>query len=247
MDLDYDFYTHTGGKSENQDCILVEETKDSFYAVLCDGLGGMMHGAEASAFCAQQLLEHLKQAKNIDKKAMNAAFSSVQENFTAFQNKNNQYKNARSTACALVIKNDTAVWGNIGDTRIYHFSDGSMQNVSPDDSTGYAAFLRGEISHEEIREYDGRSTLTACLGDFRHIDPHIGSVQLGDTDMFLLCSDGFWQFVFSVEMLTDLCKSKSAKQWLNYMLLRLIQRSHLEDDNLTALTCMMKGNSHYEY
>jgi serine/threonine protein phosphatase PrpC len=109
--------------------------------------------------------------------------------------------------------------------------------ISPDDSAGYAAYLRGETDHEGIRLFDARDTLTASLGGEREPLPHTGTAQLGPGDAVLVCSDGFWEYVFDVEMLADLTKATGTEEWLRLMLLRLTQRSYLAGDALSAVAC----------
>jgi serine/threonine protein phosphatase PrpC len=116
-----------------------------------------------------------------------------------------------------------------------------LAEVSPDDSAGYAAFRRHEVDHEGIRLYDGRSHLTAALGDERELEPHTGSATVDEGDSVLVCSDGFWQYVWDLEMEIDLAKSSGAADWLELMLLRLVQRSQLDGDNFTVAAFTVGG------
>jgi serine/threonine protein phosphatase PrpC len=129
----------------------------------------------------------------------------------------------------------------VGDSRLYHFRAGELADVGPDDSAGWAAYARGEIDREGIRLWDGRSHLTAALGvPDGSITPHCGEALLAPGEAFLACSDGLWQYVWDVEMQIDLAKSATARQWLNLMLERLVARSQLDGDNLTALAVHIK-------
>ena len=45
-------------------------------------------------------------------------------------------------------------------------------------------------------------------------------IEVHNGDAFLICSDGFWEYVCETEMEADLLKSDSAEVWLKYMLKR---------------------------
>lgn len=61
-------------------------------------------------------------------------------------------------------------------------------------------------------------------------------------DAFLICSDGFWEYVYETEMEADLLKSDSTEVWLKYMLKRHILRAENKGDNYTAIC----GIIHFE-
>jgi serine/threonine protein phosphatase PrpC len=150
-------------------------------------------------------------------------------------------RQAQSTAAVAVVEGGDLTWANVGDSRIYRFNGHRLAGASLDDSAGYAAFRRGEVDHEGIRLYDGRSRLTAALGDDPSPEPHTGQAALAEGDAVLVCSDGFWQYVWDLEMEIDLAKADTAADWLELMLLRLVQRSRLDGDNLTAAAWMVRS------
>lgn len=60
-------------------------------------------------------------------------------------------------------------------------------------------------------------------------------VDIEPGDAFLLCTDGFWEYVYETEMEIDLIKSRSPKEWTEYMVKRLLLRPAAERDNFTVL------------
>ena len=57
----------------------------------------------------------------------------------------------------------------------------------------------------------------------------------GRGDAFLLCSDGFWEFVYNEEIQADLLKAETPKQWVQLMLLRHIRRTPPGNDNFSVI------------
>ena len=58
--------------------------------------------------------------------------------------------------------------------------------------------------------------------------------RVQETDAFLLCTDGFWEYVLETEMETDLATSHSPDQWLEQMVRRLLACAPSNHDNYTA-------------
>ncbi len=171
-------------------------------------------------------------------KVLAKALVDVHEKLRERQIREPNLAKARTTAALLFLhKTGVVSWASVGDSRVYVFADEAIASISDDDSAGFAAFTRGETDHEGIRLYDGRGSLTACLGDERTPIPHEGTAQLTSGDALILCSDGFWECVYNLEMQVDLYKAASANAWLRALLVRLAERSRLAGDNVTAIVC----------
>ena len=53
-------------------------------------------------------------------------------------------------------------------------------------------------------------------------------------DVFLLCTDGFWEYVYEEEMESLLYQAADPQQWLNRMEALLRTRAPADNDNFTA-------------
>jgi serine/threonine protein phosphatase PrpC len=236
MRFDYAQYAHPGNAPGGRDAVCLWADDELFAAVICDGLGGPDAGETVATFCADLIAtEHAR--------GLVHAFLHTHTALRERQNREPALVTARSTAAALTLSPVSGVlrWASVGDSRIYVFANGTVAAISPDDSAGYAAYLRGETDHEGVRLFDARDCLTASLGGEREPDVHEGTLSLTPGDAVLVCSDGFWEYVFDLEMQIDLQKSTSAEEWLRLMLLRLTQRSCLAGDALSAVACMVVG------
>ena len=59
-------------------------------------------------------------------------------------------------------------------------------------------------------------------------------------DAFLLCSDGFWEYVYNEEMQADLCKARTPEEWTEFMLLRHIRRVPSGNDNFSFIAVFVE-------
>lgn len=87
---------------------------------------------------------------------------------------------------------DRLVVVNVGDTRVYRFSDGSLSQLSADHSLVADLVRAGEISTEAARVHPERHVLTAALGASRGAAPAVNHLYPSPGDRVLVCSDGLF-------------------------------------------------------
>lgn len=235
-------HTHPGGSARNEDAARIWQGERCLYVSLCDGMGGTGGGALAAAYCADGLLAAMQEGAPPEE-----AMLRVRQAYEERQKHAVELRSAKTTACALALRGGACAWANIGDSRLYHFSAGRLLHRSVDDSAAYQEYEAGGASYASLRLHPRRSILTACLGDEKRPAPHTAAFTLLPGDGLLLCSDGFWQYVFETEMEMDFCKSASPEAWQEAMLLRIARRSYLQGDNLTVVAIVFEGGSESEF
>ena len=99
-------------------------------------------------------------------------------------------------------------------------------------------FQAGEITEREIRFHEDRNKILRALGsrDEIRVEVNVWNEDVKDGDAFLLCSDGFWEYVWEEEMVEDLLHSKDPEQWIQFMNERIRQRAIQDNDNFSAMT-----------
>ena len=141
----------------------------------------------------------------------------------------------KTTLVVLSVEDDLAKWMHVGDSRLYHFTDGKLRRQTMDHSVSQVAVLMGEITQNEIRFHEDRNRVLRALGS-ENAKPDISStIKLsGQRDAFLLCTDGFWEYVYENEMEQSLEKAENPGQWLDEMLKTLRTRVPEDNDNFSA-------------
>ena len=229
-------YTNRGGRDHNEDALRASAEDGVF--VLADGLGGHRCGEVASALAVDALFTGMVNSEHLDGDSLVELFRSANEEILRRQAQPGQ-EEMRTTAVALKIAGDTAVWAHIGDSRLYRFHGGEAAEVTADHSVTYRKFLGGEISYMDIYHDDDRGRLLRVLGK-EPCRPEAGGAAAEPGDAFLLCSDGFWEYVYTEEMQADLCKSSSPEAWAGSMLLRHIRRTPPENDNFSLIAVFLE-------
>lgn len=239
MKYDCFVFTAVGGKKVNEDSVRISAREEEVVAVLADGLGSHGGGDIASATCADILVAELGACDSENDNAMlTGLFKKANQAVIAKQTMHTEMK---STCVTLHLVSNRCMFMHAGDSRGYIFRDGKVLFQTFDHSIPQMDVLRGNITPEQIRFHPNRNKILRALG-IDGIDSEItrnNDIRPGDA--FLLCSDGFWEYVTEPEMCIDLAKSGSAESWMNLMLSRIGHRIEPDNDNLSAITIIARG------
>lgn len=230
MYIDSFSFSDRGKYRENEDSTLCME---NVFAV-ADGLGGHGNGAIASScavgYIARSYAEFFEKSPAEMLKNTNSAVLSLNNG-------------SRTTLAAAFIADGKLSYVNVGDSRVYIFRNGKIFRRTKDHSVCQAAVDAGIINEEQIRYNEDRSRLLKVLGDTEEFKPPKENepVILQNSDAFLICSDGFWEYVYEEEMEIDFLKAGTAKEWAEYMLRRHLKRSECECDNFSLVCGIVCG------
>lgn len=240
MKVEFYGYTDTGSRMENEDSYSYETYGEERYcAVVADGLGGHKGGREASRIAVRHLASAWENTSRLPAaerllERLNAANSEI----LAARQSADQMK---STVVALYLWGKQAIWIHIGDSRLYHYHDGCLIHYTNDHSVPQISVQMGELTRSQIPGHPDRGRLLRVLGTEELRPEFSGPVPLGPGQhAFLLCSDGFWEYLREEEIGLDLGKSESPKQWIDYLRWRGNKRKSADADNNTAIAVFLE-------
>ncbi|MCL2663088.1 MAG: protein phosphatase 2C domain-containing protein [Oscillospiraceae bacterium] len=239
MQIEIASCSYQGGRDYNEDSVLYLERDGVCAAVVSDGLGGHGGGQIASSLAAEYLTRAFMEDPKIDSEYIRQLFE--QANAKVLDEQSPALK-MKSTGVALFIDVDTAIWAHVGDSRLYHFVDGHLTEQTLDHSVSQVAVFSGEITIDEIRHHDDRNRVLRAFGGEDYIKPEISSPQelKSGFHAFLLCTDGFWEYVLEPEMELDLADNDTPYDWLQAMMQRIVQRAPEDSDNYSAAALFVK-------
>jgi len=241
--MQYDMVTNPGGRNVNEDSIGVTENKGRICFVVADGLGGHGGGDVASRLAVQAFDTVFSENDGRSQcELLSKAFRLAQSDILQEQQQTGLLSQMKTTAVALVIQNGQAMWGHIGDSRLYAFERNKVRFRTLDHSVPQMLALSREISEKDIRGHPDRNRLLRVLGT-AEASPQFELSELWSVDRFqafLLCSDGFWELITEKEMGRLLKKSRTPGEWLGQMRDVVEQRGHGTDmDNYSAVAVML--------
>jgi serine/threonine protein phosphatase PrpC len=99
----------------------------------------------------------------------------------------------RTTVVACLVQDGYAFWSFVGDSRLYVIRDGRVVTRTRDHTPVQMLIDAGRIREEAAATHPDRNKLLQCLGGPRppRVEP-TAHARLGEHDIVLLCSDGFW-------------------------------------------------------
>lgn len=185
-----------GKRNEQQDRIGIfhDDRGTHHMLVVADGMGGIPKGDQA----AQIVVDTAEQAFKNNKITNPEAF--LEDICFQSHEKINQLETGASvapgTTCVLLyIDKNRAYWAHIGDSRLYHFRQDYVINQTQDHSVRQLMIKQGVMDADSEEASAIQNQLYKRLGGSHDPQPDIFSCTLRKGDMFLLCSDGFWQSV----------------------------------------------------
>jgi protein phosphatase len=225
--------SHVGRiRSNNQD----SGYAGRFLFVVADGMGGHAGGDVASAIATTRIADAdveyaaVEDAEHALQSAMIAANSLLAE--TVFEH--SELTGMGTTVSGIVRVGDQVALAHIGDSRIYRYRDGELEQVTSDHTFVQRLVDSGRITPEEAAVHPRRSVLMRVLGDVDaapEIDTRILDTRPGDR--WLLCSDGLSSYVAEDKLAAILATVRSAQGAADRMVKESLD--HGAPDNVTVV------------
>jgi len=225
----------------NEDSIGTLNKNGQTLFALADGLGGHGGGDIASALVVSKALEVFDSStENCD---LPFCFFEGQNALMDKQRRLGRHNDLKTTLVLLLMYGNSAIWGHIGDSRLYAFDRGKITFRTKDHSVPQMLVNTGEILEKNIRFHPDRNRLLRVMGiewespRFEISDPIPANVG----SSFLLCSDGFWELIDEKEICRELKTASSPGEWLTGMERIIIRNGHGKNmDNYSAIAVWVR-------
>lgn len=239
LDLETAYLTDQGGRSRNEDACGYWSSDASACWVVSDGAGGHGSGDMASRLVVSRILEAFSANALVGSDRAVELLRSANEAVIHAKRSGATQDDMHATVAMLLIDRtrDEAIWGHAGDTRIYLFRDGKIVYCTRDHSLVQNLIDAGYGSTDMIRSHPQRSLLTSAIGSAESIELSVAGTPLTiqPGDMFLMCTDGWWEYVEESDMTRLLGSSTSPADWLQLMSDALRAKVNSGNDNFTAI------------
>ena len=239
--------SHPGRRASNEDALLVEPGLGLF--VVADGMGGHKAGEVAARLAIEAIQEFVERSRSVDgfawpyglddglsvdgnrlRSAVRLANVRVLE---ASETRTECSGMGTTVVAALAGRNRLAFVG-VGDSRLYLWQRGALQQLTQDDSW-VATVLAREPGMTEVAlaQHPMRHVLTSVIGARSDTEPVIYERALEMGDVLLLCSDGLHGAVDVAEIRTLLGSSADVTEITSSLVNRALARG--ASDNVTAV------------
>lgn len=205
-------------RETNQDAFkIVALGQSAGFALVCDGMGGVNGGDRASSIAKSEISESIKasfaegmdegEIRNVMLRAIDAANQKI-------------YRTARehpdltgmgTTVVLAILYGGRAYVAHVGDSRLYRFQGGGLEQLTKDHSRVQELVDRGMITQEEARVHPEKNMITRAVGIGPDVNVDFLTVPFRLGDRLLLCSDGLSN-VCADEEIADVLKAQRAEQ-----------------------------------
>jgi protein phosphatase len=195
---------------ENEDALrLAEAATPELFArygnlyVVCDGVGGHNRGEVASALAVETLAQAYFKTPGEDAVAdLDAAVAAANVEVLRSAEADEASSGMATTVVAVAIRGGQIFIANVGDSRAYLISGGTIRQLSRDHSLVQDQVERGFITPEEARVSPQRNVITRALGLADTVETELRTqdgARRASTRL-LLCTDGVHGVVEDAEL-----------------------------------------------
>ena len=231
-----------GGRNYNEDACGHWHSDQHLCCVVADGAGGHGGGDKASKIAVQFILAAFATSSQVSAEAMRRNIVETNRSIIQHRADDRALQNMHSTVVALVVDlaGNTANWGHCGDSRLYVFRGGRIAARTRDHSLVQSLVDGGMLAAADMRSHPQRSELLSALGvgeEDLQVSVSTQSWRVEAGDVFLLCTDGLWEYVEDDQLEAALAQAQGAQTWLRDLEQRVLRAaSHKpRHDNFTAL------------
>jgi protein phosphatase len=235
-------------RDHNEDYIICQEPADEnefaqngWLYIVADGVGGADAGEVASKFASERTVYHYLRnhpqenwgQRLVD--SMQAANTDLRR-MVAERNDNSRMA---TTMVAVVIDSHKAYIANVGDSRGYLWRNGSLEQVTKDQSLVAKLVEEGAITEEEAENHPRRNVILYSLGSERSPKIDLYERFLEPGDKLLLCSDGLTRHVNDAELAEHLAIDNIEEATMNLITLA---NNRGGQDNITVSILHFQGD-----
>ena len=189
---------------------------ESGLVILADGMGGHNAGEVASELAVMSITDALEEvltpeiqnACNMDfKDAVHEAVIYANDEINQHAKTHPECSGMGTTVVMALFHDESVILASVGDSRIYRFSKGVLEQVTTDHSLVQEMIDNGYMSEEEALNSTNRNLITRALGIAEDVKVDVTEHKFEQGDIYLLCSDGLSDMVTDDKIFSALVKS----------------------------------------
>lgn len=168
--------------------------------VVADGMGGHAAGEIASGILVEAVRSQLENCTLIGKQALCDALSYANIEIIRAAAADPNLTGMGTTATITHIEGNHLFWAHVGDSRLYLFRSGQLQQITRDHSYVEELVAKGTITRQEARVHPKRNLLTRAVGVTTPLNIDTGSIILQSGDIVLIATDGLMKMVSDADI-----------------------------------------------
>jgi serine/threonine protein phosphatase PrpC len=216
--------------------------------VVADGMGGHNAGEVASRLAVEAMVGFVRRSHDgsefswpfgidpslsFDANCLRTAIYLANRRVFRAAEEHDDYTGMGTTVVSARIVGSTLIVGHVGDSRLYLISDGTIRQLTADDS--WAATILAEQLGDKlaVASHPMRNVLTNVLGARDQTEIHMSEMPLRGGERLLLCTDGVHGVLDDATMLQVLLAPDGIEAATQTLIQRALDAG--SRDNVTAV------------
>ncbi len=242
-------------RDHNED--FITENESMGFAVLADGMGGLNAGEVASSMAVHLLIDALAEYRNgsslvaaeinsldsdlpAESQVLRKLVEKANDSLFHVSQTQPQCQGMGTTVVAAYYHNDKVSVAHIGDSRMYRFRAGVLEQITKDHSFVQELIDKGLLTKEEARASNKKNVVTRALGVAPVVEVEVHEHEVEEGDVYLMCSDGLHDLVTDHDIENSLIELSSNLNELAGHLVNLANVSGGKDNISIVLTRVLK-------
>jgi protein phosphatase len=215
--------------------------------LVADGMGGHNAGEVASRLAAEAIRQFIRETRerqeqtwpfpyepgmSMDVNRLRTAVRLANRRVYDRGCSNAAMEGMGTTVVAVLARGDHAVLVGVGDSRIYRFRGGRLEQLTSDD-TWLSAVVGVADDDRTLSNHPLKHVLTSVVGTREDLHPTAREEQLQAGDLFILCTDGIHGRLDAAAIISVVKRGGSPEQVAGALVEEALARR--TSDNATAL------------
>jgi len=156
---------------------------------VADGLGGEVAGDYAAEILRGKLagLNHI--LKNNEQPELDQLVRAIDRTIYTEGQENHALEGMGSALVGVLLRGRIAHWVHVGDSRLYILRNGTLTQVTEDQTLARFLLEEGEITPEQLPTHYSRHVMDQCVG-CGYAEPETGRLEFLAGDLLVLSTDG---------------------------------------------------------
>lgn len=207
-----------------------------FIALVSDGMGGHSYGEVASYMTAQFFSDYQLKIASDNHKEIIEDLAKLNRMVYMKANETSSRKGMGATLCGFVYQEDKILGFNVGDSRLYRFDNGVLQQLSKDHTEGRRLLDLKLLNEEELKSFPNRKAIYKYIGMKTDLVADVFEIAPCEQGtILLLCTDGLTDVLNDPEIQEILNSNMTLREKGEKLLNTALERNVGHGDNITII------------
>ena len=202
------FFSETGTQSKNNDYFGYIQLDNYAIWVAADGYDEEAGADVAAKLAVSSAIEYFMLRPRFNPEVIKEIMEYANLKVKEKQEETEKYSLMHTSLLVVISNYNSFLYGNVGNTRLYHLRGGYVISQSRDDTIAQLLVDENALDMNDMKYHRQRNDLLQAIGDFGKIKPNIikNPVTLQENDMLCLTTIGFWENIDEREMEVEISR-----------------------------------------